>query len=930
MRKRLSLCSTSAAALLICLTTPAHAQDAGDAAGRDDLSVDSVDQADSGGIVVTGIRRSLQTSQAIKRNSDQIVDAIVAEDIGKLPDLTASASLARISGIQVTRAAGEAANVRIRGLPDLSTTYNGRTIYTSKNRSVAIQDFPAASVARLEVYKSSSANLVEPGIAGQVNVVSRKPFDFKGFKLAGALNLVNFGQSGEMSWNGNLLVSDRWETGIGEIGVLLNGNIAYTDFLDSTRQQSPVIQVATAEQSATPGFRFPDSQAVQIGQGHRWRPSVNAAIQWRPSSELELYADGLFQGYRGHDRGRILTSPLFNAPALGGSPIRFEDVVLQEGTNQAKSFTAIGGKRPEGHNDAFNAKTNTWQFGGGAIYDTGRFHAKADIAYTESTYTVDHANIDFAFASTPVRDVIFDSDAGDGGPVFGFRDFNLGDPDNYLFRGLYEHRRLATGNSIQSRLDLKYDVRSGFLENIQAGLRYVDRDAGLRNGTRYKNVEAQGLGYDDLPLTVYNTTPGFPFGGTGGILPRTWASPTPGSIFDNLAELRDIVGQPEGPVPYNELNTFDAKEKSYTGYAQIKYAFDIGLPIDGLIGLRAVRTEDTLSGISRNVEPNPAGGPNIVTFTPITRNNQFTDYLPNVSMRLKLRPDLQLRAAFTQTRTRAAFDQLNPSLNIAPPTGACAPGSPTYDPENCVRTASGGNPDLNPIESNNYDLSLEYYFTRTGSLTLALFRHDVNGFISNFSNVTQDPELGRLRINRPENGGKGRLQGAEIAFSSFLDLDILPKWMRDFGVSANYSYIDSGSELPPEGLGQFLPGMQPVAGVSKHTINLIGMYETPVVSARLAYNYRSRFVFSYDRVRNPALVPPGPGIVSPMMQDGRGTLAFSASVTPVENFTIAFNASNILANPIKRDRAYDESGLIFARQVKYLERVVSLGVRFRF
>ncbi|WNO53566.1 TonB-dependent receptor [Stakelama saccharophila] len=931
MRASISLCGTTSAIALALLSQPAMGQTASETPEQQKLPDDQVPVASGNEIVVTGVRQSLETAQAIKRNADQIVDVIAAEDIGKLPDITASASLARIAGIQVTRNAGTAQNVRIRGLPDVSTTYNGRSIFTGSGRNVAIQDFPAASVARLEVYKSSTANLVEPGIAGQVNVVSRKPLDFKGFKLAGSLNMRHFTQSGDVDWNGNLLISDRWDTGIGEIGVLLNGNLAYTDFMDSIRQQSQVIQVAQPSQTDSPGFRFPNSQAIIINQGHRWRPSVNAAVQWRPSGDLELYADGLFQGYRGRDRNRNLTSPLLDTGADLGGPIRFEDVVLEDGTNQAQGFTAVGGRRPEGHNDAFNANTNTYQVGGGAIYNHDRFHASTDVAYSQSTYWYDQANIDFAFARTPVRDVEFDSNSADGGPIFGFRDFNLADPENFVFRGLYEHRHVSKGHDVQARLHLQYDIGAGFLENIQAGIRYDDRTSSVRDGTRYQNVEAQHILYPELPVSLYNTTPGFAFGGTGGILPRTWISPRPESIFENLGELRDIVGFPEGPTPYNQLNTFDANEKSYTGYAQVKYNVDIGFPVDGLIGLRAVRTEDRLDGISRNVEPDPAGGGDVVTFTPVTDRNGFTDLLPNFSARLKFRDDLQLRAAFTKTRTRAAFGQLNPSLNIAPPQGVCDADSPNYDPENCVRTGSGGNPDLSPITSDNYDLSLEYYFARTGSLTLALFRHDVTGFISSFSAVTDDPELGRLRITRPENGGKGRLQGLEMSFHTFFDLQVLPKWARDFGVNANYTYIDHGSELPPEGLGQYLPGLQPVAGVSKHTFNVAGYYETRTFSARLAYHYRSRFVFNYTRVNNPGLPEgPGPGIVSPVMQDGRGILDFSAGITPQPNVTIALNMSNLLATPLSRDRAYDQTGARFPTFVEYLERTVSLGVRFRF
>ena len=121
-------------------------------------------------IVVTGLRRSLQTAQALKRDSDQIVDAVVAEDIGKLPDNNASEALARITGVQVNRSSDEAGGVQVRGLPNLTTTYNGREMFTAELRNVALQDFPAGALAGLEVYKTTSADLIEGGIAGLINV----------------------------------------------------------------------------------------------------------------------------------------------------------------------------------------------------------------------------------------------------------------------------------------------------------------------------------------------------------------------------------------------------------------------------------------------------------------------------------------------------------------------------------------------------------------------------------------------------------------------------------------------------------------------------------------------------------------------------------------------------------------------------------------
>src|SRR5690349_9423194 len=189
-------------------------------------------------IVVTGLRRSLQSARNVKRNSSQIVDAIVASAIGKLPDIAVSDTAARIPGIQVTRERGEADRVLVRGLDRTfyTTTYNGREIFTAETRSVALQDFPAGAIAAIEAFKTSTSNLVEPGLAGLVNVRSRRPFDFKGLEVAGSVWGVYTENAKDLEPNGALLISNRWDVGEGEIGALINFNYTRMHFEDWVRR----------------------------------------------------------------------------------------------------------------------------------------------------------------------------------------------------------------------------------------------------------------------------------------------------------------------------------------------------------------------------------------------------------------------------------------------------------------------------------------------------------------------------------------------------------------------------------------------------------------------------------------------------------------------------------------------------------------------
>ncbi|MCG7347918.1 TonB-dependent receptor [Sphingomonas sp. ACRSK] len=894
------------------------------------------DEAAGDAIVVTGVRRSLESAAAIKRNADGIVDAIVAEDIGKLPDTFASAALARVPGVQVTRGAGEAAGVQVRGLPDLSTTYNDREIFTAEGRFVAIQDFPAGTVAALEVYKNGTADRIEGGIGGQVNVRGRKPFDFKGLEVSGSLNGVNWEQSSELTWNGNLLVSNRWETGAGEIGLLVNASYVGLNYLDATREQSLVIGTTTAANApaAGAGIRYPDAQGRFTSNGDRFRPSANAAFQWKPTPELEIYADGLYQGFRSKDSNQWMFVPIF-----GGAGFQLNNLTTREGNgNIAQSATVVGANAPDGYYTSARGHTDTFQVGGGAIWRRGGLQLSGDVAYTDSKYTFNLINLDYAFASSPARNVVFESPGQDGGPSFEFVDFDVTDPANFIARGLFQERLEVSGKDIQTRGDVQYEFDGGFLQRVQFGVRYNDRDATRDRGAPYvntiggTNVLDLRIPISSLPVTVEPTQPAFTYNDTFPI--RRFAGVSAKSLRDNIAELRNFFEAPAGPPEFNPTENFRANEKALAGYAQIKYGFDLGgsMTVDGLLGLRAIKTKTRISGFIRD----ETGGATTPTFVPTTAKNDYTDYLPNVSARVRFNEELQLRLAYNQTRTRPNFFDLNPTLTVGPPPTIppeCTedPSLPQCAPNSNLRTITGGNPNLKPLTSDNYDISLEWYFSRSGSLTGALFQRDAQGFISRVAISPVDIGYGPSRLDLPENTGDTRFRGAEVSFTSFLDIDGIPEWMKGFGIQANGTYIDSKGDLAsglassPNVLGE----QQRFTGVSKWAGNLVGLYEKPNFSARLAYNYRSDFV-SYYSVEALDVGADGTPRTRPVIEEGRGQLDFSTTVTPIPSVTLAFDIVNLLGNPIKRTREFNDAGDTYTRQVLYLERVYSLGLRFRF
>jgi iron complex outermembrane receptor protein len=865
-------------------------------------------ESDSEAIVVTGLRRSLRSAQNIKRNSNQQIDAIVAEDIGKLPDINTAETAARIPGLQVTRRGGEADTVLIRGLPDFATTYNGREIFTAETRLVALQDFPSANIAALEVFKTTTAELVEAGLAGLVNVRSRRPFDFTNFEFAGSVWVTHAKQSGKWNPNFNMLITDRWDVGDGgELGVLLNVSRNELDYLDSEISNTDFI--APGPQAS----RFPDIQRIFYRSGNRVRPSVNGTIQYRPNPNLQFYVEGLYQGFRNKVADRLWTQPLW-----GGAS--YTNLAFRDGSDLLSGGTVTDPFRADGFQGGTYNKTDTYQFAVGGSWDSGPFRLTADLARSKSTFTGSTSSVDYR--ASRGYSVNFDNET----PEFDLEGFDEADPANYFFQGYYEEAQESKGDDWQARLDAEYETSLEFLPKLQAGVRWVDHDAHREFGNRFAQFDNQSISITSVPLDYELFRSGFR--GTSvqsGF--NNWLAPTYSSIRSNRDELRSFVmGLPPGnhgfvndeccgtgfftndTVESNPRQTYDANEKSVAGYIQAQYRF--GEFVDGVIGLRAVRTKTNVTGTSR-VET----APGVFAFVPVDASNSYTDWLPNASARFHLTPQVQLRLSATQTRTRPTFAQLNPSFGLGPPQIGCNPGG---DPFNCARTGGGGNPNLKPFESNNYDASLEYYFSSSGLIAGAVFRRDLDGFIQNADERIDDPDLGPIILNRPFNTNKGRIDGAELQVSTFFDWGWVPTFARSFGAQANVTYLDTEVDDPDPVIGE-----RRIYGVSKWTYNLVGMFESGGLSARLSYNKRGKTLETIQNRGNDLYIE---------TSKPAGRLDFSASYNVQDNFTLFFDWTNILKNPFRQDFSSARDGADrseYIRFLRYEETILSGGIRFR-
>ncbi|MBW0006442.1 MAG: TonB-dependent receptor [Sphingomonas sp.] len=924
-RVSILLVSTSAVALLGSASAasaqtppvaPATAQT--NAAQADAAPTPAAQPADDNSIVVTGLRRALQSARNVKRNSDQIVDAIVAQDIGKLPDIAVSDTAARIPGIQVTRERGEADRVLVRGLDRTfyTTTYNGREIFTAETRSVALQDFPSGAIAALEAFKTSTANLIEPGIAGLVNVRSRRPFDFQGFELNGSFWELHPRQGRGWQPNGNVMITDRWRVGDGEMGALLNFSYTRLHYMDS------IIQNAYFVAPFANNTRAPDWPLIEYDEATRYRPSLNGALQWRPNPNLELYVEGLWQGFRHEIEDRH-----FEQPIWGGAS--YTNLVTRDG-NLVESGTVFNPRRAEGWQGGTFNKTNTYQFAAGGRYDAGPLRITADVARTNSTFTGHTESVDFRLCpSLPGNTDPFncgqtvDFVIGAPGeiPSFNLVGFDPTNPNNYAFRGLFEENQQAKGKDWQGRLDFEYQTHSDFLPKIQWGVRYVDRNASRVYGNRYNNSR-YGTPISAVPLDYELFSPGFR-GANNPPFPLTWLAPTYSSIQDNIDALRTFSGYPAGVVPYDPLQSFKANEKSLAAYGQLNYQFGI---LDGQIGVRAVQSNRNVSGTRRIVVSET---PFVTQDNPIDVTEKKWVFLPNINARFRFTPQLQLRLAATKTRTRPQFNDLNPSISLGSPSSC----------QNQTCPASGGNPFLKDLKATNFDASLEYYFSPTGYAAIAAFHHALKGFVTpaNFIEPGAGYNGQALNVSAPINSDKGHVDGVELQANTFFDFGGVPEWLRSFGVQGNLTLLNAKAKYPNFGDTSDMV-TRPLLNVSKWSYNIIGMFERGPVSVRLAYNKRGPYWADWSE-RND-FSSNGQNYVLRQKVREPGRLDLSASYTLWDRYTLFADWTNILSRPQKTDLVridpsgarFDPNGSVvdFAWRARYQERILSLGVRFRF
>ena len=802
-------------------------------------------------VVVTGIRASLNRALDMKRSADGIVDAISAEDISKFPDENVAESLQRLPGVSITRDKGEGKLISVRGLgPEFSPSmWNGRELAAGRTdtaaltavssgagRAFAFNVLPSELVGGLVVHKTLSADLVEGGIGGLVEIQTRKPLDV-GNSVSFSLQGTYDEQSETTKPKGSILFSDTFADDT--MGILVGASYSERVLREDQFWSWGWFR-SGIDDLGTPGVDFPSTQgahpftdASTFVEQTSERFGVSSSFQYSPSERFDLVVDALYTIFDSRNiENRREEARWSNNGNI--TPFRANNVVIDPATGGLLSAT-LNNVQVGTANEVFDLNTKTLAVGANAAWSFDPLTVDFDISY--STAKSDSLNWNARYAGifdtvrytrAPGQDIpsyVHGPSAGGTG---------VGDPASYTFLDSFLRDDPSEDEAFSGLVDVDYVLGSAVITSLEAGVRFSVREKDQKDAvcTTVCNdlIKAAYPGLSGVPL-VKSLGEGF-FSGDSASLFRGGPFGDSTFIYNQL----NLFNQPR----QNFTNVYNIREQTIAGYLKANYDLtEVLAPISGNFGVRVVRTETDATGflpqkvvINNNILEEQVGD-----FSTVNRSYDYV--LPSFSAKYDLTDDIVLRGSISRSLTRPELDKLSPRLSFD-----------LADPPN----ANSGNPGLDPFTAWNYDLSAEWYVGDYSIIAVAGFIKEIDGFVfdSSRQNVVIAQQL-FASVTRPENASSATIKGVEFAVQQ--DLSFLPEPLDGFGVILNYTYLDSKTAFDP-GFDDAGRGIQNFEGLSDHTANVVLFYEKGAFTARVAYNYRSdyletrNFIFSARSVDN--------------------------------------------------------------------------------
>ncbi|WP_296279349.1 TonB-dependent receptor [Pseudoxanthomonas sp.] len=828
--------------LALQMSAAAHAQETAQSADSGQSApAESVDTLDT--VSVTGYRASVEKALDIKRGEAGVVDAIVAEDIGKFPDLNLAESLQRIPGVVITRDAGEGRNISVRGLgPDFTRVrINGMEALTTvgstdqnggsnRGRGFDFNVFASDLFSQLIVRKTAQADVEEGSLGATVDLRTARPFDYDGFTLvaSGQASYADMGSTTDPRLAG--LIANTWADG--KFGALLSVAYSERQALEegsgsgrwaggtSNNGFNPASPYTPALAANTYHPRFPRYTLMEHDQK---RTGVTASLQFKPTDRTQFAFDALYSKIDAvRDEKYIEAISFSRGASQGGKP----QTIVREGAieNGALVYGLFDDVdiRSESRHDEWNTVfTQLGLEGEHEFTDNFKISGKLGTSKSEhenpiqTTVIMDKLNVDnysYDYRGNPYKPVI---------------DYGISptDPNGWTLAEIRIRPQYVENDFDVAQLDFNWNISAGF--RLKGGVQAKDYSFSTRELRRSTEaLTGVPMFTDGTRIVPADLTEQASLSGVSGS-PGTWVIPD----YQGIADFYDIYSN-TGPFTLNEraVNTRSVEEKDRGVYLMGEFSADLGaIPVSGNVGVRYVRTKQSSTGIAT------ASGTPVAT----TVSREYSDTLPSMNLVAEITPDFLIRLGAAKVMTRPGLGSLTPGVTVNVSGGA--------------RTVSGGNPNLDPIRAKTVDLGFEWYFNEGAMLGLGLFYKDIESFIQT-TRVVQPYSSSGLPASLldgtgagvnddfvfsvPLNTPGGELTGFEANYTQ--PFTFLPGKFGNLGVQLNYTYVDSQIQyLTSTGANSFKTDL---TGLSKHAWNATLYYEGERFSGRVSATNRDDFL----------------------------------------------------------------------------------------
>ncbi|MDF2819348.1 MAG: TonB-denpendent receptor [Stenotrophomonas rhizophila] len=808
--------------LLVLSTAPAVAAASGELAGA--AAATELDRVE--------VRPQLESQTRavdLKRSSDAIQDAVSSDAMGVYPDKNVAESLQRLPGVSVTRDQGEGRFVVVRGLDANlnSVSIDGVAVGTPEDssRAAPLDVIPSDSTERLRVVKSPTPDMPGDAIGGAILVESASAFDRDGRSLRGKIEASHQELSGHTSPKAAFNYSEVFAD---TFGVALGVNYQNRRF-ESDNSEVEYGQFDGGSEDEL----FVNSLQHRKYEIERKRIGANLNFDWRPSEDSQYYLRTLYSQF---DDAETRQRTIFNfgegeVTALGNNQFRVDDLPadaiqkrMRYRTKKENTFAAsLGGE---------NRLTN-------AVLDY-------KVGYTRTEERVnDEMEARFEYNGDDLAATV---DQNSGIPRYTLSDASWMDNGNYDFDRFVVSPKRVDDKELSAQVNIRFD---GDNSSYKFGLLGRWRDRDVDTDERELRVGP------DVALSDWTTSTPEHRGGSLG----------QGMSSDAMRRYWAQFGSQYSARPQDVgANAMTSLEEDYTASEDIFATYAMGTwDVGNLRVIGGVRVENTqFQGTGNQVDV--AANGRSYTVTPLTADRSYTNVLPGLHLRYDAGSDWVLRAAANKTVSRPSFGDIAPRI-----------GYNRGDEE--VRL---GNPELDPYESKNVDLSFEHYIGSTGILSLGLFHKSIDGYIVNTVSDS-DPEYPGFDVTRVINGDKAKVYGAEFNWQQ--QLSFLPAGWDGLLVGASGTWLDT----------DFDPGLDGRADedftlprASKHVYSAHLGYEKAGFSTRLAAVYRSEYLDTLGDSRAYDI------FVAPNTQ-----LDFSLDYKITDNVSVYLEAQNLLDKPLE-------------------------------